>query len=181
MADKAAGQSPEEIVARFQKDVTTIREEIGKVMVGQEDVVLGTITCIMADGHVLLEGVPGLGKTMLVRTISEVMDLRFNRIQFTPDLQPTDIIGTRMAMEDDKGKIHFEFRDGSRMRNAFVYDWRLWMLPEMQELMQRAGFRDVHVLWEGTERKTGQGNGVFRRVKRGGDEAAWIAYVVGKK
>lgn len=78
-------------------------------------------------------------------------------------------------------KIHFDFRDGSRLRNAFVYDWRLWTLPEMQELMTKAGFRDVHVLWEGTERKTGRGNGVFRRVKRGGDEAAWIAYVVGIK
>jgi SAM-dependent methyltransferase len=78
-------------------------------------------------------------------------------------------------------KIHFEFRDGSRMRNAFVYDWRLWTLPEMQELMTEAGFRDVHVLWEGTERDTGEGNGVFRRVTRGGDELAWIAYVVGRK
>jgi SAM-dependent methyltransferase len=78
-------------------------------------------------------------------------------------------------------KIHFEFRDGSRMRNAFVYDWRLWTLPEMQELMDEAGFRDIHVLWEGTDQRTGSGNGVFRRVNRGGDEVAWIAYVVGKK
>jgi len=78
-------------------------------------------------------------------------------------------------------KIHFEFRDGSRMRNAFVYDWRLWSLPEMRELMEEAGFRDVHVLWEGTHRKTGKGNGVYRRAERGGDELAWVAYVVGKK
>ena len=78
-------------------------------------------------------------------------------------------------------KIHFEFRDGTRMRNAFVYDWRLWTLPEMQEIMSEAGFRDVHVLWEGTDRETGEGNGVFRRVTRGGDEDAWIAYVVGRK
>jgi SAM-dependent methyltransferase len=78
-------------------------------------------------------------------------------------------------------KIHFEFRDGTRMRNAFIYDWRLWTLPELQELMVEAGFHNVHVLWEGTERKTGQGNGVFRRVERGGDELAWIAYVVGQK
>ena len=78
-------------------------------------------------------------------------------------------------------KIHFEFRDGSRMRNAFIYDWRLWTLPEIQELMADAGFQDIHVLWEGTEKKTGAGNGVFRRVNRGGDELAWIAYIVGKK
>jgi SAM-dependent methyltransferase len=78
-------------------------------------------------------------------------------------------------------KIHFEFRDGSRMRNAFVYDWRLWTLPELRELMRDARFEDVHVLWEGTERKTGKGNGIFRRVRRGGDEEAWVAYVVGRK
>jgi len=78
-------------------------------------------------------------------------------------------------------KIHFEFRDDSRMRNAFVYDWRLWTLPEMRELMEEAGFTDIHVLWEGTDRKTMEGNGVFRRVRRGGDEEAWIAYVIGKR
>lgn len=78
-------------------------------------------------------------------------------------------------------KIHFEFRDGSVMKNAFIYDWRLWTLPEMQELMNEVGFRDVHVLWEGTDRKSGTGNGVFRRVNRGGDEEAWIAYVIGTK
>jgi len=78
-------------------------------------------------------------------------------------------------------KIHFEFPDGTRIRNAFVYDWRLWTLPEMREIMTEAGFRDVHVLWEGTERDTGKGNGAYRRVTRGGDEAAWIAYVVGRK
>jgi SAM-dependent methyltransferase len=78
-------------------------------------------------------------------------------------------------------KIHFEFRDGTRMRNAFVYDWRLWTLPELRELMTDAGFVDVHVLWEGTNRKTGKGNGIFRRVDRGGDEQAWVAYVVGRR
>jgi SAM-dependent methyltransferase len=78
-------------------------------------------------------------------------------------------------------KIHFEFRDGTRMRNAFTYDWRLWTLPEIRELMEEAGFKDVHVLWEGTDRKTGKGNGVFRRVTRGGPEKAWIAYVVARK
>lgn len=78
-------------------------------------------------------------------------------------------------------KIHFEFRDGSRMRNAFLYDWRLWTLPELRELMEDSGFADVHVLWEGTDRKTGKGNGVFRRVSRGGQEKAWVAYVVGRK
>jgi hypothetical protein len=77
--------------------------------------------------------------------------------------------------------IHYEFRDGTRLRNAFVYDWRLWTLPELRELMFEAGFADVHVLWEGTNRKTGKGNGIFRRVARGGQERAWVAYVVGRK
>ncbi len=78
-------------------------------------------------------------------------------------------------------KIHFEFGDGSRMENAFVYDWRLWTLPELRELMTEAGFEDVHVLWEGTDTETDEGNGVFRRVRRGEADAAWIAYVVGCK
>lgn len=78
-------------------------------------------------------------------------------------------------------KIHFEFPDGTRQRNAFTYDWRLWTLPELQELMQDAGFTDIHVLWEGTDKESGEGNGVFRRVKRGGDEEAWIAYVIGQR
>ena len=78
-------------------------------------------------------------------------------------------------------KIHFQFKDGSRLRNAFIYDWRLWTIPELREIMQEAGFQDIHILWEGTERDTGEGNGVFRRVKRGDPDEAWIAFVVGSK
>ncbi len=78
-------------------------------------------------------------------------------------------------------KIHFEFRNSSRMKNAFVYDWRLWTLMELREMMEEAGFTDIHVLWEGTDRETGEGNSVFRRVVRGGDEEAWIAYLVGRR
>lgn len=77
--------------------------------------------------------------------------------------------------------IHFEFRDGSRLRDAFVYDWRLWTLPELRELMQEAGFTDVHVLWEGTDRATGRGNGVFRRKEVGDADPAFIVVVVGTK
>ncbi|MCZ6779365.1 MAG: class I SAM-dependent methyltransferase, partial [Acidobacteria bacterium] len=77
-------------------------------------------------------------------------------------------------------KIHFEFRDGSRLRNAFVYDWRLWTLPEVQELFREAGFRDVHVLWESVDRKTNKGNGVYRRAKRGQDDPSYISFVVGR-
>ena len=77
--------------------------------------------------------------------------------------------------------IHFEFKDGSRLRDAFVYDWRLWTLAELRELFEEAGFLDTHVLWEGTDTKTGGGNGVFRRTVRGGMDEAWIAIVVGQK
>lgn len=77
--------------------------------------------------------------------------------------------------------IHFEFPDGTRFRNAFVYDWRLWTLAELRELFEEAGFEDVHVLWEGTDHATGGGNGVFRRKERGDMDEAWISIVVGRK
>ncbi|MBK8977518.1 MAG: class I SAM-dependent methyltransferase [Planctomycetes bacterium] len=76
-------------------------------------------------------------------------------------------------------RIHFRFKDGSEQRNAFKYFWRQWTLPELQELMTEAGFHDVHVLWEGTDKKTGEGNGKYRRAARGDADPGWIAYVVG--
>ena len=77
--------------------------------------------------------------------------------------------------------IHFLFRDGTRLRNAFVYDWRLWTLAELRELFAEVGFEGVHVLWEGTDQRTSQGNGVFRRKEVGDNDPAWITYVVGRK
>lgn len=77
--------------------------------------------------------------------------------------------------------IHFAFPDGSRLRNAFVYDWRLWTLVELRELFAEAGFTGIEVLWEATDRRTGSGNGVFYRTARGGMDEAWIAIVVGRK
>jgi hypothetical protein len=74
--------------------------------------------------------------------------------------------------------IHFEFRDGSRIRRAFAYDWRLWILPEIRDLLLEAGFSRVEVYWEGTDRETGEGNNVFTRRERAIDDPAWIAYVV---
>lgn len=75
--------------------------------------------------------------------------------------------------------IHFEFRDGSALRRAFAYDWRLWTLPEIRELLGEAGFRETEVYWEGTERATNEPNGVFTRRRRAPDDPAWIAYLVG--
>jgi SAM-dependent methyltransferase len=77
-------------------------------------------------------------------------------------------------------RIHFEFADGSRMRNAFEYDWRLWTIPEVRELLEEAGFAGIEVLWEGTDRKSGEGNGVFRKVRKGDADQSWIAYVLAR-
>ena len=77
--------------------------------------------------------------------------------------------------------IHFDFPDGSRMRRAFVYDWRLWTIPEVRELLTEAGFRSSDVYWESTDKKTGQGNDVYRRRQHADSDPAWVAYVVGVK
>lgn len=77
-------------------------------------------------------------------------------------------------------RIHFRFKDGTELKNAFRYQWRQWTLPELQELMVEAGFKDVHILWEGTDPETLEGNGVYRRVARGDADPSWIAYVVGQ-
>ncbi|MEQ8767886.1 MAG: class I SAM-dependent methyltransferase [Planctomycetota bacterium] len=77
-------------------------------------------------------------------------------------------------------RIHFRFKDKTALENAFVYEWRLWTLPELQELLTEAGFEDVHVLWETTDKDTGEGSGVYRRAKKGEADEAWIAYVVGQ-
>ena len=76
-------------------------------------------------------------------------------------------------------RMHFTFQDGSEMRNAFVYDWRMWTMPEVMELMNEAGFRDVHFLWEGTNRKTNEGTGTYHRVEKGEADLAWVTYIVG--
>ncbi len=76
-------------------------------------------------------------------------------------------------------RMHFTFQDDSEMRNAFVYDWRMWTMPEVMELMNEAGFRDVHFLWEGTNRKTNEGTGTYHRVEKGEADLAWVTYIVG--
>ena len=78
-------------------------------------------------------------------------------------------------------KIHFAFKDGTRMRDAFVYEWRLWTVPEVREVLLEAGFVDFHVLWEQTDHATNEGNGVYRRVRRGDADPAWIAYLVARR
>src|SRR5437667_3193319 len=102
----------EESLQSFRETHNALRAEIGKVIVGHDPIVDGTLIALLAGGHVLLEGVPGLGKTLLVRTLSQVLDLSFNRIQFTPDLMPADILGTNIVMEVPGGGREFRFQKG---------------------------------------------------------------------
>ena len=105
-----------ERAAQFRQRFAALEAEIGKVIVGQPDIVHGVLTCLFVGGHALLEGVPGLGKTLLVRTLSQVLDLKFNRIQFTPDLMPSDIIGTNIITETPDGRRDFRFQSGPALR-----------------------------------------------------------------
>jgi MoxR-like ATPase len=106
----------------FRKDLDAVRAAIGKRIVGQTSIVDGLLTCLVAGGNALLEGVPGLGKTMLVRTLAEAVDLRFSRIQFTPDLVPADVIGTTIVATSDTGERRFELRKGPVFANVVLAD-----------------------------------------------------------
>lgn len=128
----------EDSIARFRAAYTACREEIGKVMVGQDAIVDGTLTAIFAAGHVLLEGVPGLGKTLLVRTLGEVLDLSFSRVQFTPDLMPADILGTNLVMEGPDGRRAFEFQKGPVFANIVLADEINRATPKTQSAMLEA-------------------------------------------
>jgi MoxR-like ATPase len=106
----------------FLDRYAAIREQIQRVIVGHEEVVHGVLTCLFVGGHCLLEGVPGLGKTLLVRTLAQVLKLRFSRIQFTPDLMPADILGTNMVMETPEGRRFFQFQQGPVFTQILLAD-----------------------------------------------------------
>jgi MoxR-like ATPase len=125
-------------VEEFQRRIGTLREEIGKVIVGNREVVDGALTCMLAGSHALLEGVPGLGKTVLVKTMAEALALRFSRIQFTPDLMPADIIGTTVIDEDTKGGKVFEFRRGPIFANIVLADEINRATPKTQSALLEA-------------------------------------------
>ena len=128
----------EQQIATFRETYATLRAEIGKVIVGHEPIVDGTLIAVFAGGHVLLEGVPGLGKTLLVRTLGEVLDLSFSRIQFTPDLMPADILGTNLVMETPDGRRVFEFQKGPVFAHLILADEINRATPKTQSAMLEA-------------------------------------------
>src|SRR5207245_7612824 len=130
--------STEEQIQTFRQAYESLRGEIGKVIVGHDPIVDGTLIALFAGGHVLLEGVPGLGKTLLVRTLSEVLDLSFNRIQFTPDLMPADILGTNIVMETQGGRREFQFQRGPIFAHLVLADEINRATPKTQSALLEA-------------------------------------------
>jgi len=122
----------------FRETYAKIQTEIGRMMVGQDEVVEGVLTALFAGGHVLLEGVPGLGKTMLVRTLGESVHLGFSRIQFTPDMMPADIQGTQVLVETEGGGHELEFREGPLISNLILADEINRATPKTQSALLEA-------------------------------------------
>ncbi len=135
-------QTPDEVkqqLDQFRADFEALRAEIGKVMVGLREIVDDTLTALIAGGHVLLEGVPGLGKTLLVRTLADALHLKFQRIQFTPDLMPADLIGTNVLHEaPESGVRRFEFQRGPVFANLVLADEINRATPKTQSALLEA-------------------------------------------
>jgi MoxR-like ATPase len=122
----------------FRKDYRAVQKEIGKAIVGHADIIDGVLTCLFVGGHALLEGVPGLGKTALIRSLAQALNLKFNRIQFTPDLMPADVIGTNVIMEDEHGKKAFTFMAGPIFSQIVLADEINRATPKTQSALLEA-------------------------------------------
>src|SRR5213595_3941662 len=127
-----------QLTEAFRRDYRAVQAEIAKAIVGHHDIVDGVLTCLFVGGHALLEGVPGLGKTALVRTLSQALTLKFNRIQFTPDLMPADVIGTNVIMEDATGKKAFQFMAGPIFSQIVLADEINRATPKTQSALLEA-------------------------------------------
>ena len=126
--------TPEEYGARAR----AIEEQIGRVIVGQRDLVRHVVVCLLCEGHALLEGVPGLGKTQLLKNLAQAVELHFSRIQFTPDLMPADIVGTQVLEEDEAGRRRFHFRAGPVFANLVLADEVNRATPKTQSALLEA-------------------------------------------
>lgn len=131
------GQAFDPVIG-FRKTASSIEEEVGKIIVGQRQLVREVLICLLAGGNGLLEGVPGLGKTALVRTLAQALDCSFDRIQFTPDMMPADIIGTNIIIEDENGKRGFEFQKGPLFANLVLADEINRATPKTQSALLEA-------------------------------------------
>jgi MoxR-like ATPase len=138
LSDSAPAPLLEKQIDQFRRDFATLRREVGRVIVGQEQVVEFALMALLAGGHVLLEGVPGLGKTRLVRTIAEALQLGFKRIQFTPDLMPADVIGTNIVTETAEGHRRFKFQPGPVFANLVLADEINRATPKTQSALLEA-------------------------------------------
>ena len=125
-------------VQQFKENFSRVEAEIHKRIVGQNEVIEGVLLCLFANGHVLLEGVPGLGKTQLIHTLSEALSLSFNRIQFTPDMMPSDITGTMLLIEDAQGRKQFEFQQGPIFAQIILADEINRATPRTQSALLEA-------------------------------------------
>jgi MoxR-like ATPase len=133
-APELEGLTPEDYAAT----AAAIEAQIGRVIVGQHQLVRSVLVCLLCEGHALLEGVPGLGKTMLLKTLAEAVDLEFARLQFTPDLMPADIVGTQVLEEDDTGRRRFRFRAGPVFASLILADEINRATPKTQSALLEA-------------------------------------------
>jgi len=138
MAEKQVTDDFAKQIEAFQADFDKIAQQVGSVIVGHRQAIDEVLTCLLSGGHALLEGVPGIGKTLLVRTLAEALELSFSRIQFTPDLMPADITGTNIVVADAGGGKTFQFQPGPVFANLVLADEINRATPKTQSAVLEA-------------------------------------------
>jgi len=154
-APSPSGTPPQEQIAWFQEKFLHLQKTLGQAVIGQEEIVRHSLMAMVAGGHVLLEGVPGLGKTLLVKSIASALHLKFQRVQFTPDLMPSDLLGTTLLVDDGKGHHHFRFEPGPVFCNVLLGDEINRATPKTQSALLEA-MQEGHVTVGGETRPLDQ-------------------------